>query len=256
LSPFFSRGALHQRVLSEGRSEVVLLHSLALDGGVWDGVASAAGELDVTLRAFDLPGHGRSGPASGSTIEDMADQVARDLAGQGRFVVAGMSFGGCVAQALAWRHPDLVQALVLVDTTSWYGPTAEADWSARAARARAGGLSSMAEFQLSRWFTEDFVLREPELCRALLRTFCANDLAAYETTCAAMGAFDGREQIGSIVAPTEVIVGEADQATPPADAELIHHLIPGSGLLVVPECRHLTAVERPDVVVSALGRWV
>ncbi|MGO7939546.1 alpha/beta fold hydrolase, partial [Rhizobium ruizarguesonis] len=88
-------------------------------------------------------------PAGPYDIERFGDDIA-DLMGElgwSDAVVAGCSMGGCVAQAFAARHPELVRAMLLIDTTAWYGANAPAEWRVRAAKARSEGLASMAEFQ-------------------------------------------------------------------------------------------------------------
>ena len=55
-----------------------------------------------------------------------------------------------------------------------------------------------------------------------------------------------------ITAPTLVVVGAADPATPPADAEAIAGAIPGAKLVVVPHAAHLLNVEQPDAFTAAV----
>lgn len=236
---------------------VVLLHSLAMDRRVWaplvDPLAASVGVL-----ACDLPGHGRSPAAPEATVEAMADQVAATVraAGRGAVALAGMSLGGSVAQAVAVRHPDLVRALVLLDTTAWYGPGAPAAWADRVAKARAGGMAALTGFQLDRWFSDAFRARRPDLCDATLALFADTDPHGYADACTALGAMDLREAIGSITCPTVVVVGEHDQATPVAHAEDIHGRIAGSSLHVIGGCKHLSAVERPATVLGHMAAAV
>ena len=50
-----------------------------------------------------------------------------------------------------------------------------------------------------------------------------------------------------ISCPTQIIVGELDQATPPSDAKLMAEKIPGARLVVIPQAAHLSNLEQPDV---------
>jgi 3-oxoadipate enol-lactonase len=236
-----------------GQPLVVLLHSLALDGSIWlTALGRLAGRAAVVT--VDLRGHGQSPPAETLSIEQMADDVARvvgDL-GYDRAVVIGMSLGGCVAQATAIRHPDLVPALGLIDTTAWYGPTALDDWTGRADRAARDGMASMAGFQLDRWFTEPFIAANPATCERLLEVFRRNDLRSYRAACLALGSMDLRSRLSSIEAQTVVVVGDDDQATPVADARQLAENIDGAQLHVLAAGRHLTGVERTDEVFDLL----
>jgi 3-oxoadipate enol-lactonase len=235
---------------------LVLLHSLALDGSVWRNVVPTVAEKFHTL-TVDLRGHGQSPPDTDFTVEDMADDVAAVIREQGdasQAIVVGLSLGGCVAQAVAYGHPNLVSGLVLADTTAWYGEDAPQAWRNRADQARSNGLSSLSKFQLERWFGDEFRLANAELCADLLDRFTANDLDSYAATCGALGAYDGRGRVESISVPTEIVVGEHDGATPPADAYDLAERIEGAGVTVLPGAKHLTALERPDALCDAIFR--
>ena len=233
---------------------VLLLHSLALDRRMWPDVFIDRVAAERTVIACDLPGHGQSPLAGARTIEDMADRVAAllDALGLAAVAVVGLSMGGCVAQALAVRHPQRVRGLGLVDTTAWYGEDAPAKWAERADRARREGLHALAEFQASRWLTEGFRREHPDVLKGLLDIFTQMSIDDYAAACSAMGAVDLRAGLAGITCPTAVAVGEHDYATPVEFATLIAKSVPGASLTVLPDASHLSVVERPDAVVDAV----
>lgn len=238
-----------------GQRFIVLLHSLALDRSVWEGLIPHL-QGDFEILAIDLPGHGKSSEFSGDTIEELADQVA-DLVqeqGMGPSIVIGLSLGGCVAQALAIRHPGLVEGLGLLDTTCWYGEDAPSAWEERAQRARRDGFDSLAGFQLARWFTADFLESNPDVGERLLDVFRGTDIDSYMAACRVMGKMDLRDLVSGISVPTSVIVGAEDPATTPAHSEELHRRIPGATLYVIPDCSHLSAVEKPGEIAELLRR--
>jgi len=111
----------------------VLVHGLASNARMWDGVAAdlvASGHPAVTM---DLRGHGRSSKLDGPyDVPIVADDVAAVIAALGldRPVVAGQSWGGNIALELAARHPDATRGIVCVDG-GWLEPSREfADWDA------------------------------------------------------------------------------------------------------------------------------
>jgi 3-oxoadipate enol-lactonase len=85
-------------------------------------------------------------------------------------------------------------------------------------------------------------------------TFLRNDVAVYAETCRMLGACDLRAGLASIKAPTAIVVGEEDYATPLAMAEAMHTAIAASTLTVLPGARHLTPLERPDQIASELDK--
>jgi 3-oxoadipate enol-lactonase len=237
------------------RPRLALIHSLALDQGVWEPVAERlAGRADILT--YDCRGHGQSGRAPGpyrlaQFADDLADLL--DTLDWSTVAVAGASMGGSVAQAFATAYPERVQALGLVDTTAWYGPDAPQRWAERAEQARSRGLASLVDFQVTRWFSDDFRARHPEVVERCTRIFVANDLDCYAATCHMLGAFDVRQAVAHLRVPTAVIVGEEDYATPVDMARALHAAIAGSSLHVLPATRHLSPLEQPDTIARLLA---
>jgi len=139
-----------------------------------------------------------------------------------------------------------------VDTTAWYGPDAPRSWEQRANAALASGLSSLTDFQVTRWFGDKFRADHPQAVKDCVDTFLRNDVAAYAQTCRMLGACDLRSGMPLINVPTAIVVGEEDYATPLAMAEAMHQAIAGSTLTVLPGARHLTPLERPDQIAEEL----
>ena len=97
---------------------VLLVHGLASNLRLWDGVAEALHADGYTVIALDQRGHGRSdGPDIGYDLDTaVADLLAAMAAlGLDRPVVAGQSWGGNVALELGWRRPDAVRGIACVD---------------------------------------------------------------------------------------------------------------------------------------------
>jgi 3-oxoadipate enol-lactonase len=237
-----------------GAPRIVLIHSLALDRSIWDGVASRlAGDAHVLT--YDCRGHGRS---SRRAISFTPELFARDLAelldhvGWPSALVAGCSMGGCVAQAFGGLYPSRASALGLIATTAWYGADGPAQWRERAENARSKGLAGLVPFQVTRWFGDTFRAEHAELVNATAAVFLANDLDCYAATCVMLGEADLRPYLPSLRMPVHVIVGEEDYATPVAHARYLHEAIPGSTLTILPGARHLTPLECPDQIAELL----
>jgi 3-oxoadipate enol-lactonase len=246
----------HDADVGSAAAPLLLLHSLALDQHVWDATLPRLRKHRDVL-TVDLRGHGASSASAAFTIEEMADDVAvtLDSVGIDEVCLAGLSLGGSVAQAFATRHPHRTVALALIDTTAWYGPTAAQQWAARAAKAHSAGMQSLSAFQLDRWFSDTFRAENQDLCQNLLERFARNDLASYEATCRALGAFDLRGPVATIQVPTLVVVGSEDPATPLGHAKDLSERIPHASLRVLPGARHLTPIERPDDIGDLLDTF-
>ena len=242
------------RAPGAGAPRLALIHSLALDRTVWDGVVNRLSE-EAELLTFDCRGHGRSDRrATAFTAELFARDLAEllDHVGWPSAAVAGCSMGGCVAMALAGRFPARVRALGLIDTTAWYGEQGPAQWRARAADARAKGLAALVDFQVERWFGDGFRRDHPALVARAADVFVANDLDCYAASCALLGNADLRAYLHAVRVPVSIMVGDEDYATPIEMARLLHQAIPHSTLTILPGARHLTPVECPDQISAQL----
>ena len=71
-----------------------------------------------------------------------------------------------------------------------------------------------------------------------------------------MTRMDSRPSLAAIKCPTLVLVGDSDEATPPDLAREMTAAIPGAKLVVVPQCGHLSTIERPAAVNKALVEWM
>ena len=233
---------------------IALIHSLALDRSVWDGVVERL-KSEAEILTYDCRGHGRSDRRAAAFT---AELFARDLGelfhhvGWQNAAVGGCSMGGCVAMAFAGAYPKRVTGLALIDTTAWYGPEGPKQFRARTEAARTGGMTGLVDFQVARWFSAAFIRSHPDVVTRTTRIFVANDFDCYAQSCALLGDADLRPYLPLFRMPVSILVGEEDQATPPAMARELHDAIPQSTLVVVPGVKHLTPIECPDRISAAL----
>ncbi|WP_298955425.1 3-oxoadipate enol-lactonase [uncultured Methylobacterium sp.] len=235
-----------------GAPVVVFSNSLGTSLAMWDAVVPHLRGRYRILR-YDTRGHGasevRDEPAE---VADLADDLLGllDALGIARAHVVGLSLGGMTGQALAAKAPDRVQSLTLMATAAWM-PTREA-WDERAETVRAQGTQAIVAATMGRWFTPGFPDRAPDAVAAVSRQFVECDRHGYAVCCNAIGRMDLRPILGRITAPTLVIAGRDDPATPPAKSEEICAGIPQAELVVLPKAAHLLAVEQPEAAAAHL----
>lgn len=237
-----------------GAPRLVLIHSLALDRSVWDGVLEQMRNAAQVL-TYDCRGHGRSDRRA---VRFTAELFARDLAelldhvGWQTANIAGCSMGGSVALAFGGLYRDRAASLGLIDTTAWYGPDAPLRFRERAEAARASGMQGLIDFQVTRWFGDDFRAAHADVLHRTAAIFVANDFECYAASCGLLGDVDVRAHLPALHMPVVIVVGEDDVATPVAMAQHLHEAIPHSTLTILPGARHLTPIERPDAIAEAL----
>ena len=113
-------------------------------------------------------------------------------------------------------------------------------------------MTGLVDFQVARWFSAAFVRSHPDVVTRTMRIFLANDFDCYAESCALLGDADRRPYLPIFRMPVSIVVGEEDQATPPAMARELHNAIRQSTLVVVPGAKHLTPIECPDRISAAL----
>jgi 3-oxoadipate enol-lactonase len=240
------------------RHTVVLSHALGCDLSMWDGLAQQLAQ-DSRVIAYDHRGHGSSDAPQGPyTMAELADDAARMLRelDTGPVVWVGLSMGGMVGQELALRHPSLVRALVLANTTSGYPDAARAVWRQRIDTVQAQGIEAIADAVMGRYFHDGFRAAKAATVARFRRRLVSTDAVGYMGCCGAVGGVDTSARLGQLAVPTLVIAGELDQGTPPAMAETLAEGIPGASLTVLKDASHLSAVEQPAAFNAAVAAFI
>ncbi len=236
----------------EGAPVLVLGNSLGTSTAVW---GSQVPEFLTKFRLlrYELPGHGGTPAAPGAyTIGGLATGVLAllDTLGVERAAYCGISLGGMIGMWLAAQEPDRISALGLVCTSS-YLPPADS-WRTRAAQVRSAGMASITTPVLGRWFTPGFSNRAPDVIREFSAEFERTNPVGYAGCCEAIAGMDLRPDLPAITAPTLVLAGAEDPATPPEHGAAIAALVDGARLEVIPAAAHLAAVEMPGPVTAVL----
>lgn len=240
------------------RHTVVLSHALGCDLTMWDSLANLLAE-DYRVIAYDHRGHGSSdappGPYAMAELADDAARLLREL-DTGPVVWAGLSMGGMVGQELALRHPSLVRALVLANTTSAYPEAARAAWEQRIDTVRAHGIEAIADAVMERYFHPGYRAHAPATVARFRRRLTTTDADGYVGCCNAVGQVDTTARLGAIAVPSLVIAGELDQGTPVAMARTLADAIAGAQLVVLQDASHLSAIEQPRAFDAAVQRFI
>jgi 3-oxoadipate enol-lactonase len=236
-------GTLHIRIDGPEVGPVVLFaNSLGSDLRLWDKVLPL---LPTGLRIirYDKRGHGLSATGGGDSLQDHAEDAIAviEAFARGPVIFVGLSLGGLIAQAVAHQRPDLVSALVLSNTAARLG-TAES-WAARVVAVEAGGLDSIADAVMERWFAPAF--RATPECALWRAMFTRTPAGGYVAACRALGSADQTSATATLRQPTLVIAGSEDNASPPALVRATADLIPGAAFHEIPGAGHLPCVEAP-----------
>ena len=232
---------------------IVFSNSLGTDFRIWDDVAARLGG-EFRLIRYDKRGHGLSElPAGLSTIEDYSADLAAllDRLAVKRALIVGVSMGGLIAQELHRRRPDLVSALALCDTAAKIG--ADESWSTRVEAIKSGGIESIADAIMTRWFAAAFRERRSEELRGWRLMLTRADEAGYLAACEALRRADLRAHCAAIKVPTLCLVGEEDGSTPPPLVRELSESVTNARFEIIEGAAHLPNIEKPDVIANLIA---
>ncbi|MDJ0683352.1 MAG: alpha/beta hydrolase [Alphaproteobacteria bacterium] len=196
----------------------------------------------------------------GDTVQDdsMAGMARRILnAAPPEFALAGLSMGGHVCMEIMRQAPERVSRLALLDTG------ARADSPERAAERRrmiaqfeAGAVTRLVDDFLKTLFWseryDDAAL--VETVRTMMTEVAGR---AFSNQVRALAARpDSRPDMPLYRVSTLVLCGAEDRLTVPALSAEIAALIPNASLLEIPDCGHMSTMERPNAVNDALLAWL
>lgn len=253
----FLRDGVCLHYLDEGPRDgpaVVFSNSLGTDLRLWDPILTLLPKGLRILR-YDMRGHGQSDVppapyAMGTLISDI-EALLDHLEVRGCLFV-GLSIGGMIAQGLAVKRLDLVRAMVLSNTAAKIGQPSL--WDTRIAAVRAGGVASLTEAILERWFSPAF-LSDPRLPHWRDMVLSTPD-EGYIGCCAAIAGTDFYTPTSGLRLPTLGIAGSEDGSTPPDLVRETVDLIPGSQFTLLRRAGHLPHVEQPEAYAEALSRFI
>ena len=223
----------------------LLVPGLNCDARVYAGVAQALWPFGPVTVANHQ---------SGGTMEAIAKGILADA--PPKFALVGFSMGGYIAFEILRQAAGRVLKLGLLDTSA--RPDSE---ESTANRRRMIALAQKGKFldAINQTFPRSVHVENADNSDlyALHRGMAeANGPKIYEQQQEAIiGRSDSRPLLSTIDVPTQIIVGEGDQITPPEVAKEMHAGIAGSKLLVVPRAGHLALLEQPEPVHAALREW-
>lgn len=252
----------HYQLTGEGKEVLVFAHGLLWSGEMF---APQVEHFQSRYRCltYDFRGQGRSQiTGNGYDMETLyLDTTALlDHLDIDRCHFIGQSMGGFIALRLAAREPNRIQSLTLMATS------AGSEDSSKVKRyrlfnfiARWFGLWSVRNQVMDIMFGDTFL---DDKSRKGLKKEWKKKLLANENsgiTRATKGVLDreGVEgELEKITAPTLILVGEEDSATPVEKSEFLHRNIDDSRLEIIPRAGHTLTIEEPDAVNRALANFL
>lgn len=214
---------------------------------------------------LDMPGHGLSGyDPTGWTLDDLSRDLALmiDELALGKVTIVGQSQGAMVALRLAARYPKLLAGLVLIGTSARAEfPERLETWRRQreillngSDTAREALFTTLQAYVNSAEWLQNHP-REAAEERAMMHAHNREGLAL-ALDAAVFDRGDITHLLPTITAPTLVIVGEEDRATPVELSKEIAALLPDAQLLTLAKTGHHPPTEAADTVTAAIAGFI
>jgi 3-oxoadipate enol-lactonase len=230
---------------------LVLSNSLGSTSEMWDPQLAALTERFRVIR-YESRGHDSAPVPDGPySLDDLGGDVLAllDRLRVKRAHFAGLSLGGMTGMWLAINAPERIDRLVLLCTSAMLAK--DHDWPLRARTVREKGTGAVADAVVERWFTPAYVEAHPDVAEHMRDMIAATPPEGYAGSCDAIAAMDLLDDLTRVTAPTLVIAGRQDPATPPRHGEQIAGRIPSARLELV-DAAHLASYERADEVTELM----
>ena len=241
----------------DGAPVLVLANPIGTTRAIWAAQVPVLREHFRLLR-FELRGHGEPGARSAAppgpySIAELGTDVLGLMREYGVTAAAycGISIGGMIGLWLAANTPERISSLIVCCTAITAMPSRQA-WLDRAALVRSAGMTAISEMIPPRWFTADFIARQPAAVSAVMDMLLGTDPQGYAGCAEAIADPDLAPLLGAIKAPTLVLAGAEDPAAPPWQGARTALGIAGSRLRVIRGTSHLAPYQTPGPVTAAI----
>lgn len=228
------------------KPHLILIPGLTCTAALWAPQVAALGN-DATISIGDHSS-ADSMPGIARAILAVAPQ---------HFALAGLSMGGYIAFEIIRQAPERVTHLALLDTSAKpFDHTQAPQRHALVALANKVGMEA-AITKLLPFFLHPARLVDDDIVgvvKQMARDTGAATFARQQQ--ALMSRPDSRPTLAAIRCPTLVLVGKQDLLTPVAEHREIAAGVAHAQIEIIPECGHLSTLERPAAVNAALARWL
>jgi len=264
---------VHYKLAGQGEPNLVLLHGFAASTFSWHEVMPPLSQVG-TVMAFDRPSSGltdRPLPGEGEaespySREAQVDLTARlmDVLGIEKGILIGNSAGGTIAALLALRHPERVEALILVDPAiyqeggapAWIAPLLRTPQLRRVGPLIARSISTRGQ-ELLRMAWHDTSKITAETMAGYSKALQAEnwDQGLWQLTLASRPS-DLPERLDELTLPTLVITGDDDRIVPTEMSTRLAAELPNAQLVVILQCGHVPQEECPEAFLEAVTTFL
>jgi pimeloyl-ACP methyl ester carboxylesterase len=204
---------------------------------------------EFRLLQYDCRGQGQSDhPEWHYSMELHADDLAALLTALSceQAHIAGISYGGEVAQAFALKYPERTRSLILADTVSEVGPELRMTVETWISAARACDAELFFNATVPWNFSASFIADNPRLLADARKRYELLDFGAVVRLCECFLSVNFAGRLHEIRCPTCILAGSLDILKGPRYAAILKDGIPQAELHILEGAGHASCWERPQ----------
>lgn len=236
--------------------DLILLHSLLTDRSSFLPLAHRlADRRRVSL--VNLPGFGDSAPAA--PLAGYADAVADFAAGLESSTkpdIVGNGLGSFVALIIAAHHGAGIGKVVLLGAAVAFPEAGRATFAALADKAEHEGMTPIADAAMQRMFPEDFIAAHPGIVAERKNVFLRIEPSVFAAAARSLSTLDLSAEVPKIKNPVLVVVGEKDDATPPALGRALADRLADAKYVELPGIGHAPHIHALDLLIESIGQFL
>ncbi len=224
---------------------LIVSNSLATDHTLWNSQLAALMQFRQIVR-YDTRGHGKSSAPVGPydfkmlcgdviAIMDDLDISSAD--------VLGLSLGGMTVLGLCLDHAERVNRAMCCCARADFPDPMISAWDDRINSVEAGGMPSIIDSTLGRWFTEMAQLKQPEIINHAREMILGTSVNGYCGCAEALKGLDYRRRLPDLVKPVLYVAGQSDVAASPEAMQDMANATPNARLEIIPGAAHMASLE-------------
>ena len=233
---------------------IIFVHGVGLNHSIWEPQIDA---FDNTVIVYDILGHGKTPLVKQNiTFEDFSDQLTNlvDELNIKRFHLVGFSIGSLIARNFACKFNHRLESLTLLCSVFKRRKDQQQIVNDRFELAKKN--NSLSKQALKRWFTEDYLNKNPKTYEKIKSILDKNDMTNFLKVYKLFVEHKDNEEFNKIKTKTLVITGEEDVGSTPEMSKNLSAIIENSNLTIIPKAKHLCSIECPDDVNNAIKRLI
>ena len=233
---------------------IIFVHGVGLNHSIWEPQIDA---FDNTVIVYDILGHGKTPLVKQNiTFEDFSDQLTNlvDELKIKRFHLVGFSIGSLIARNFACKFNHKLESLTLLCSVFKRSKDQQQIVNDRFELAKKN--NSLSKQALKRWFTEDYLNKNPKTYEKIKSILDKNDMTNFLKVYQLFVEHKDNEEFNKIKTKTLVITGEEDVGSTPEMSKNLSAIIENSNFTIISKAKHLCSIECPDDVNNAIKRLI